>query len=148
MAGRLNKADSPHVMWDMFDSIPNGNTMSYWQRVLYLVNAAEYRPVLRSTWTLCSKLAWSLTSNRLTGRGWKAKTRLCCKNEYVNSTQKLQDETTKRAKMELGLQQVNTEHPDATPTSCLETLIGEIASSEKRKTFHTIVTAGSMSWLA
>ena len=135
MAGRLNKADSPHVMWDMFDSIPNGNTMSYWQRVLYLVNAAgvptrskvDVDPLFKARMVTHIKQA---NRQRL-----ESKDPTVLQKRVRELEQKLQDETTKRAKMELGLQQVNTEHPDATPTSCLETLIGEIASKRKEENF-------------
>ena len=134
MAGRTNKVDPAHAMWDMFDSIPNGDTMSYWQRVLYLVNAAGV-PTRSKVDVDPSFKAQMLNHVKKTSRQrQESKDPAVLQKRVRELEQKLQDETTKRAKLEL-LHQVNTQHPDVTPTSRLEALIEEIAVKRKEADF-------------
>ena len=39
LAGRSSSEEPGHPMWDLLKEIPDGDSMDYWQRVLYLVSA-------------------------------------------------------------------------------------------------------------
>ena len=111
MAGRDNAADAAHPLWDLMGEVPLGETLTYWEKVLYLVNAAGVPTRSEMNVDPAFKARMEDHIKEVNKARAQSDNPVVLRKRVRELEQELQVERTKRAKLELELQQSATRSP-------------------------------------